>query len=193
MLLYVLYQASGYKDFKRFYYNFIREILIQYFPNIPSYKRLFVLQRKIIIPLLAYIQYHKGKETRVYYIDSTPLPVCKNQRIYRHRTFKGTAERGMCSMGWFYGFKRHLVINDYGEIISFKITKGNVFDNKPILDLVKNLRIGGKLFGDKGYLCKEAVRKELQEERNITLITKRRRNVKNKQWNRLDKEEGKVR
>jgi hypothetical protein len=62
----------------------------------------------------------------------------------------------------------------------------NIFDNKPILSLIKNIRGGGKLFGDKGYLCKEAVRKELQEERNITLITKSRKNMKNKKEKDLD-------
>jgi hypothetical protein len=72
----------------------------------------------------------RGKETGIYYIDSTPLPVCKNQRIHRHRTFKGVAERGYSSMGWFYGFKLHLVANNNGEIMNFQISKGNTFDNK---------------------------------------------------------------
>lgn len=43
------------------------------------------------------------KKTDVYYIDSTFLEVCKNQRIYRHKTFKGLAARGVSSCGWFYG------------------------------------------------------------------------------------------
>ncbi len=25
-------------------------------------------------------------------------------------------------MGWFYGFKLHLVVNEYGEILSFQLT-----------------------------------------------------------------------
>jgi hypothetical protein len=36
------------------------------------------------------------------------------------------AKRGKSSMGWFYGFKLLLIINHLGEIVSFKITKGNV-------------------------------------------------------------------
>lgn len=55
--------------------------------------------------------------TGVYYIDSTPLEVCKNQRIYRHKTFTGLAERGMSSCGWFFGFKLHLITNHLGEIM----------------------------------------------------------------------------
>ena len=30
---------------------------------------------------------------------------------------KGWATKGKCTMGWFYGFKLHLVVNDRGEII----------------------------------------------------------------------------
>jgi hypothetical protein len=51
--------------------------------------------------------------------DSTPLKVCHNRRIYRHKVFKGYAERGKSSTGWFYGLKLHLIINDRGEIWAF--------------------------------------------------------------------------
>ena len=30
-------------------------------------------------------------------------------------------------MGWFFGFKLHIIINDKGEIFSFYLTKGNVY------------------------------------------------------------------
>jgi hypothetical protein len=191
MTLCILYQISGYKDFKRFYHNLL-PFLRDYFPNIPSYRRIFVLQRKIPILLLAFIQQQKGRETQIYYIDSTSLPVCKNQRIHRHKTFKSIAKRGVSSMGWFYGFKLHLIINDLGELINFKITKGNVFDNVPILELVSKIKLGGKLFGDKGYLCKEEVRNKLKDKYNIELITKSRKNMKNKQYNTLSEEDKKL-
>jgi len=55
-------------------------------------------------------------------------------------------------MGWFYGFKQHLVINPFGEILSFMITPGNVDDRdfSTVSKLTKNLF--GKLFGDRGYI-----------------------------------------
>jgi hypothetical protein len=102
------------------------------------------------------------------------------------------AKRGKSSMGWFYGFKLHLLINHLGEIVSFQITKGNVFDNVPILDLVKNITLGGKLFGDKGYLYKEEIKQKLKEKNNITIITKARRNMKNKQYDTLNEEDKKL-
>ena len=35
-------------------------------------------------------------------------------------------------MGWFYGFKLHLIINDKGEILNFVITQGNIDDRQPL-------------------------------------------------------------
>ncbi|MDD2814273.1 MAG: transposase [Thiotrichaceae bacterium] len=62
----------------------------------------------------------------IAFIDSTPLRVCDNLRISRHKTFKDDAERGKSSTGWFYGFKLHLLVDDCGHILSFRITRGNV-------------------------------------------------------------------
>ena len=35
-------------------------------------------------------------------------------------------------MGWFFGFKIHLIINDKGEILNFMFTPGNVDDREPL-------------------------------------------------------------
>lgn len=67
-------------------------------------------------------------------IDSTPLASCHIKRERQHRTMRGWAAKGKCTMGWFYGFKLHLVINDKGEIIQWKLTPGNVDDREPLKD-----------------------------------------------------------
>ncbi len=59
--------------------------------------------------------------------------------------------------GGFYGFKLHLVINDMGEIIAFQLTQGNVSDNNTNLLLTLCKKLFGKLYGDKGYLVKQAI------------------------------------
>ena len=64
-------------------------------------------------------------------------------------------------MGWFFGFKLHLIVSDTGELIDFALTAGNVDDRQPIPDLVRH--VFGKLFGDKGYLSK-TLREELWEQ-----------------------------
>ena len=38
------------------------------------------------------------------------------------------AAQGKTSMGWFYGFKLHLVINNQVELLGVEITAGNVDD-----------------------------------------------------------------
>lgn len=58
----------------------------------------------------------------ISFVDSTPLRVCRNQRILIHKAFEGLAEHGKCSMGWFFGFKLHLIINNKGEILNFMFT-----------------------------------------------------------------------
>jgi hypothetical protein len=90
--------------------------------------------------------------------------------------FKGLASRGKSSMGWFFGFKLHIIVNELGELLAFKITRGNLNDHIPVKDLCKGLK--GKLYGDKGYLGQKLF-KELWSE-GIHLITNIRGNMKNK-------------
>ena len=53
-------------------------------------------------------------------------------------------------MGWFYGFKLHLICNERGELLSFAFTKGNIDDRKPLEDKQFIKDIYGKLVGDEG-------------------------------------------
>lgn len=75
-----------------------------------------------------------GECTGISYVDSTPLRVCKNKRIHNHKVFKGLAQVGKSTMGWFYGFKLHLLLNEKGEILNFVITPGNTEDREPLKD-----------------------------------------------------------
>jgi len=99
--------------------------------------------------------------------------------------FAGLAERGPCSIGWFFGFNLHCVINDKGEIINFEITQANVDDRNPLLatNILKN--VWGKLFGDKGYLSQKLFESLFVD--GIHLITKIRSNMKNSLMSLSDK------
>jgi hypothetical protein len=130
----------------------------------------------LIIPMCAYFQTVKGKPTGIAFVDSTSLKVCHNIRILRNRVFDGVAKRGKGTMGLFYGFKLHLLINQIGEIISLKITPGNTNDRTPTPELCKNLH--GKLYGDKGYIGKKL--SETFAESDIDLVTTVRKNMKAK-------------
>lgn len=183
MTIVVWFHISGYRTFKWYYINHVCRELRREFPNLVSYSRFVELMPSIIIPLCVYLHTRRGKVTGVSFIDSTIISVCKNLRINSHRVFRGIAHRGKNSVGWFYGFKLHLIINDRGEFLVFKLTPGNVDDRKPVLELCKD--IFGKLFGDKGYISQELFEQLLS--RGMQLITKLKTNMKNRLMSVMDK------
>lgn len=87
------------------------------------------------------------------------------------------ATKGQCSIGWFFGFKLHLIINDKGEILDFMITQGNINDREPLKQKSFHDRIFGKLIGDKGYISQTLFEQLFID--GIHLITKIRKNMKN--------------
>ena len=86
-------------------------------------------------------------------------------------------------MGWFLGFKLHLVVNDLGELMDFNLTPGNIDDRKPVLNMVHKLQ--GKLFGDRGYISRSLFDK--LQVKSIALITKIKKNMKSVFISNLDK------
>ena len=172
--LLLMLHSSGFKYLKHFYNSPMGEVLRRYFPQMPCYERFVTLQPSVMIPLLCFLCSRLGHRTGIYYIDSTALAVCHNRRIGRHKTFKGLAARGKTSMGWFFGFKLHLVFNQLNEIVALKLTPGNVHDTAPVEQLTHNLT--GKLFGDKGYIGKKLAAALLK--RGLALLTRVRKNMK---------------
>jgi len=126
------------------------------------------------MPLTVFLSGIKGKETGVYYVDSTSIEVCNIKREKRHKVFKGIATKGKNSMGWFFGFKLHLVINNVGEVIACSLTPANTDDRKPVPQLVKNLN--GWLFADKGYLGQGFLEK--LKNQSMEIFTKVKKNMK---------------
>jgi hypothetical protein len=175
--------SSGFKYLKNFYNSPMGEVLRRYFPGMPCYERFVTIQKQAFIPLMFFMFSRMGQKTGVYYIDSTPLPVCHNRRIHRHKTFAGLAKRGKTSMGWFFGFKLHLVFNNFNEIVALKMTPGNVSDTEPVSSLTKDLI--GKLFGDKGYIGKKLAEELLR--RGLALFTRVRKNMKSLPLSMTDK------
>ena len=146
------------------------------FPNRLSDNRLVAMIPTALVPLGVYRQTRKGQATGIALIDSTSLVVCHNRRIHSHKVFKPVARRGKTSVGWFYGFTLHLVVNDRGELLAFQMTPGHVDDRQPVPRLVKGLT--GKLFGDRGYLSQKLFEPLLEQ--NLQLITKLRKTLRNK-------------
>ena len=187
MVIMILFHGSGYRCLKHFYLEYVTNHLRHLFPELVSYNRFVELEKEIAIPLALFIKkVLLGKCTGISFVDSTPLRVCKNQRIHIHRTFKGIAQRGKCSMGWFFGFKLHLICNEKGEVLSFMITPGDVDDRKPLEYKAFVEFLYGKLVGDKGYIGKELFQRLFVD--GIQLITKLKSNMKGALMSMLFKE-----
>lgn len=181
--LMIHFHQSHYRNFKAYYLGYVCKHVISDFPHLLSYSRFVELIPSVVIPLAAYLKKHYGNCRGIAYIDSTKLPVCHHKRMSRNSVFKGLAAIGKSTMGWFYGFKLHLIVNERGEFLSVKLTEGNVDDRKPLPDMCQTLM--GKLFGDKGYIS-QSLHDELLEN-NLELITSIRSNMKPKLLTLIDK------
>lgn len=182
----ILFQLSGFRTFKHFYIHYIQKHMKGYFPETVSYNRFVELQRQVVVPLAVFAKTCcLGECTGISFIDSTPIRVCKNKRIRNNKVFKGIAQTGKSTMGWFYGFKLHIVINELGQIIDFQLTQANVDDRTPLKNGNLLKKIWGKLYGDKGYLGKEFF--NIVFENGIHLVTGLRKNMKNQLMSLYDK------
>lgn len=150
MVILILFHSGGFRCFKHYYKEYVCKHL----------KHLFLVRFLITVcgtgegSIASHDHIHQrvllGTCTGISFVDSTPLCVCRNQRILIHKTFEGLAERGRCSMGWFFGFKLHLIINDKGEILNFMFTPGNVDDREP-------LKQGRFLETSKETMCRQGI------------------------------------
>jgi hypothetical protein len=177
MTILITFHLSGTRNLKHFYLFYVCKHLQNDFPKTVSYNRFVELQQRIALPLVLFLKICRmGKCTGISFIDSTTLKVCHIKRERQNRVFNGLAAKGNGSLGWFFGFKLHLIINDKGEIISFVITQGNVDDREP-LKMESFIRaVSGKLDGDRGYISKDLAAILFCD--GINLVAKMRNNMK---------------
>jgi hypothetical protein len=147
------------------------------FPRLVSYNRFVELQQQALLPIVLFLKTCRmGKCTGISFIDSTALKACHIKREHQHRVFDGIATKGKSTLGWFFGFKLHIIINDKGEIINFVITQGNVDDRAPLSmeSFIRN--VSGKLYADRGYISQKLA--EILFVDGIHLVAKMRNNMK---------------
>jgi hypothetical protein len=182
MTILIYFHLSGMKTFKQYYICLLNGFKFL-FPKLVSYSRFIELAQTALVPLCSFLEFSKGECTGLSIIDSTPIIVCHNKRIFDHRVFDGIAKRGKSTMGWFFGFKLHIIINQMGELLAFKLTPGNISDSKMVEPLSKDLF--GKLFGDRGYLNQKIFKKLLKK--GLQLVTQIKSNMKNKLMDYADR------
>jgi len=173
----IAFHLGNYRNLKHFYLFYVKVHLQNEFPDTVSYNRFVELQQKVMLPLVMFLKIMKlGECSGVSFVDSTPIRVCKNKRIFNHKVFEGLAKRGRSTMGWFFGFKLHIVVNDIGELLGFTITPGNVDDREPLKNGDFLDKVYGKLFADKGYIGQELF--EMLFINGIQLMTSLRKKMK---------------
>ncbi len=179
MAILIFYHLSHMKCFRAYYHAIILNKFRSYFPLAPSYNRFVELIPRSLFLLIMFLRMsRRGTETGIYFADSTKIAVCHNLRISSHKVFQGIAQRGKTSVGWFYGMKLFLVINEKGEIMECRLTSGNVADNNYsfLSRLLRGLK--GKVFADKGFLSQKVFKECLGK--GLKVVTKLRENMRNR-------------
>ena len=173
MTILVAFHQSNYRTLKHFYEKHVCVYWCSEFPNLVNYSRFVQLQEEVLTVLTLYLYTRLGTCSGIFFVDSTSLPVCHNRRISKHRVFRRHAERGKTSMGWFYGFKLHLVINDTGDLLDVALTPANTDDRCPVKKFAEDIH--GSLFADKGYISKDL--RDLLKTEGVNLVYKVRKNM----------------
>ena len=171
----IWYKCSHFNNFKAFFLS-LKQNYVHLFRYLPCYQRMVCLINAHQLALALHALHYalmKDCHSGYLWIDSTTLPVCKNQRIGRHKSMKAISTRGKSSMGWFYGCKLHLIMNQSGDIVSTALSNGHIADIKMVEQLVKGLK--AKLYADRGYISQNL--KQSLKEQGIELITYHRKNM----------------
>jgi hypothetical protein len=177
MTIVVMFQCTRYRDFKAYYLKHVLGTWSDCFHRLPTYERFVALLKRAQLPLALWVIAHRGTDSGVAYIDSTCLSVCHPKRRGQHRTFRDLAQSGKTSVGWFFGFKLHVVINDRGDILAVQLTPGNCHDSQVAYQLLSSFQ--GLAIGDKGYIS-QALSDALHSQ-GVHLLTPLRKNMRRDQ------------
>ena len=116
----IAFHGSGFRTFKDFYTLCVLPHWRGAFPQLVSYSRFVELMPWCLMMLCCFIQTRRGEVTGISFIDSTSLEVCHSCRAHAHKVFQGLVGWGKSSVGWHYGFKLHLIINDQVELVGLQ-------------------------------------------------------------------------
>lgn len=137
------------------------------FPRLPSYQA-FVAHLHRALPVFSYCLTQILNNSKLRFLDSTALPVCRLIRAKFHRVAREVARYGKNHQGWWYGFKLHAAVDSKGALCAVWFTPANVHDQNitPILTEGQT-----KLaVGDTGYLS-SVMNRLLWEERGVMILT----------------------
>ena len=152
-------------------YELIAENYRSAFPRLPSYQQWLARVHALseLVGHLVAACCVLG-QVRLYILDSKPLPLCERIRNGRVRLLR---EDGSCfgksSIGWFFGFKLHMIVDADGRILNALLLPANMADRQAAEALALMLD-GGIGLGDSGYTGVE-FQEELAEATDLMIVT----------------------
>jgi hypothetical protein len=117
-------------------------------------------------------------QSQEYAVDSFPVPVCENVRIFHSKIYKEEEYRGYqaSKKRYFYGLKVHMIVTADGNPVEFILSPGSCSDIKAFKRLDLDLPEGAIIYGDKAYTDYEE--EDLLAESKINLKPQRKGNAK---------------
>lgn len=140
----------SWKDYYRYLHSHHHGVTVG---SLPTYRNFMVSMHKLAgyaLVFLEVVRKYAKQGVTLQFADSTKLEVCKIKREFTHKVAKGLATKSKGTMGWYYGFKLHLVCDRHGQVLAWRITTATVDDRKG-LALVWN-ELTGMIVADAGYL-----------------------------------------
>ena len=121
------------------------------FPRTFSCSRFVEVMPRCLVAMIMFLNLACfGRCPGISFVNSTCIPIVHSRRQYGMKVFWDIATKGKSTMGWYIGFRLHLLCNDKGEIISFVLTRANADDrNESVMDSLTD-KVSGKLYADKG-------------------------------------------
>lgn len=186
MTILICFHFNTFRNFKHYYLFYVQKHMRHLIPEQLSYNRFVEVESKVSVQMMLFLQlFCFGECTGISFVDSTCIPVCHNKRIRNNKVFKDYAEIGKSTMGWYYGFKLHLICNEKGELLNFMLTRANVDDrNENVFNRLAD-NVFGKLYADKGYISQTLFDRLFSQGLNI--VTGFKSNMKNKLMPLYDK------
>lgn len=186
MTILICFHFNTFRNFKHYYLFYVQKHMRHLISQQLSYNRFVEVESKVTVQMMLFLQlFCFGECTGISFVDSTCIPVCHNKRMRNNKVFKDYAEIGKSTMGWYNGFKLHLICNEKGELLNFILTRANVDDrNENVFNRLAD-NVFGKLYADKGYISQTLFDRLFSQGLNI--VTGFKSNMKNKLMPLYDK------
>jgi transposase len=148
---------TGHRNWKDFYQH-LKTYHQKDFSRLPKYGNFLYAINKLSpfanLMLQAFMNIFQKLtgENKLKFADSTKLKVCDIKREFSHKVCYGIASKSKSTMGWFYGFRLHIICNELMQLLKIKITTA-AFDERKGLEMMWN-NIFGMIVADAGYVGK---------------------------------------